>query len=508
MLPMPATKRWSMSSVLSGAGRSARSNPKRSQLMTSSSGSKPRWASSGTCAVSWSAAVTNISPKVLGSTNRSWPPWVKVITTWVCLSSGSLTPLARSSWPLMPRWTTSTSSPSSPNRRYLPARRMELTRRPSSFPRNSGPLLWRRIDRLPFTSTVFTRRPTTSRSRSRRMVSTSGSSGTAAHLPAQPTAPPDSAVPGQGPPSNPGGGLLGVLLRPSLAGSLHAAAHEDPGGVAPSMVGTGPFDLVAGQLTHVPQHELLQPGLEVLGPGPRGGIDDARPQQAEDEAVRLFPAAVEVDRPDHRLDGVGQDRRLLASSRRVFASAQQQDRAEFEIAGDVGEHARVDDRGPHLGETALGHLRIGVVRVFRDDEAEDGVAREFQPFVGGQAAGLRTPRAVRERSSEQPRLPERHAEATGHGHHVHVRQRARRPGPGRSVRPCGLDHLRGGGARFAARPAAQTRPRVRRFSQPPTWRPRNRPRHGPCGGLRGPRLRSGSPPSARRGPLRALRRAR
>src|SRR5215213_9004348 len=36
---------------------------------------------------------------------------------------------------------------------------------------------WRRIDRIPVTSTVLIRFPTTSLSRSRRMVSTSGSSG-------------------------------------------------------------------------------------------------------------------------------------------------------------------------------------------------------------------------------------------------------------------------------------------------------------------------------------------
>ena len=34
--------------------------------------------------------VTNSSPNVRGSTKRSWPPWVKVITTWVCLASGVL----------------------------------------------------------------------------------------------------------------------------------------------------------------------------------------------------------------------------------------------------------------------------------------------------------------------------------------------------------------------------------------------------------------------------------
>ena len=38
-----------------------------------------------TSSVSSSGVATNISPNVRGSTKRSWPPWVKVMTTWVCL---------------------------------------------------------------------------------------------------------------------------------------------------------------------------------------------------------------------------------------------------------------------------------------------------------------------------------------------------------------------------------------------------------------------------------------
>ena len=73
----------------------------------------------GDSLVSSSGAVTNISPKVRGSTKRSWPPWVKVITTWVCLIIGSLG-WARRSWPLMRRWMTSTSPVSRASRRYFP----------------------------------------------------------------------------------------------------------------------------------------------------------------------------------------------------------------------------------------------------------------------------------------------------------------------------------------------------------------------------------------------------
>ena len=43
-----------------------------------------------------SAATTNISPNLRGSTKRSWPFWVKVRTTRVWVSFGSLVALRRS----------------------------------------------------------------------------------------------------------------------------------------------------------------------------------------------------------------------------------------------------------------------------------------------------------------------------------------------------------------------------------------------------------------------------
>src|SRR3954465_11639467 len=83
--------------------------------MALSSGSRPRWASSSTWASMPSSSATNISPNVRGSMNRSWPPWVKVMTTWVCLAIASLVPAARRSWPDIPRGITSTSPPLAPH---------------------------------------------------------------------------------------------------------------------------------------------------------------------------------------------------------------------------------------------------------------------------------------------------------------------------------------------------------------------------------------------------------
>ena len=48
----------------------------------------PRCASSVTSFSTLSNSVTNISPKVRGSTKRNWPPCVNVMTTWVCFAIG------------------------------------------------------------------------------------------------------------------------------------------------------------------------------------------------------------------------------------------------------------------------------------------------------------------------------------------------------------------------------------------------------------------------------------
>src|SRR5580692_8782316 len=181
----------------------------------------------------------------------------------------------------MPRWMTRMSSSSRPSRRYLPARRIEEILRPSSRSRNSGPLLWRRTERLPFTSTVFTRRPTTSFSRSRRMVSTSGSSGMAVHVATGVLTVQSGVLVGrvEGGEGGVGGGLLGVLLGAALSLAHDRSAHDHRGRVATSVVGARPRHFVDGKLSLPAHHHLLQTGLEVLGPGSGRRLLDAVVEQ-------------------------------------------------------------------------------------------------------------------------------------------------------------------------------------------------------------------------------------
>src|ERR1700722_15731238 len=128
------------------------------------------------------------------------------MTTWVCLGLGSLADLTRSSCPLMPRWTTRVSPLSSVRSRYLPSRPTDLIVCPSSRARKCLADGWRRTERPLATATDLILRPITSRARSWRRVSTSGSSGTGQLLPGRSR-----------------GLLLGVLL-----GAPHARAAEGP----------------------------------------------------------------------------------------------------------------------------------------------------------------------------------------------------------------------------------------------------------------------------------------
>src|ERR1700676_1983721 len=128
------------------------------------------------------------------------------------------------------------------------------------------------MDRFPLTSTALMRRVTTSLSRSRRIVSTSGSSGTARDplldhgfaVPAD-LVPIEGAVPirvhvpapvpvkvgalDQHHPGHAGGGLLGVLLRTSLPHPALGSGHRHRGSVPTGMIRSRALDLVSGQLT-------------------------------------------------------------------------------------------------------------------------------------------------------------------------------------------------------------------------------------------------------------------
>src|ERR1039458_561722 len=175
------------------------------------------------------------------------------MTTWVCWGLGSFELRTRSSWPLIPRWTTRVDPLSRLTSRYLPRRPTPLMERPSSRARKCLALGWRRTERPLATETSFPFRPTTSLARSWRRVSTSGSSGIA-----------------QPPPRVGRRGLLGILLGGPLARAALVPGHEHLSPVAAAVVGPRAPDPPfwgPARAALVPGHEHLSPvAAAVVGP--------------------------------------------------------------------------------------------------------------------------------------------------------------------------------------------------------------------------------------------------
>jgi hypothetical protein len=82
------------------------------------------------------------------------------------------------------------------------------------------------------------------------------------------------------------------------------------------------------------------------------------PRSREHEAPGDLPAAVDVDRADHGLEAVGEDRLLGSAARQLLTPAEPQLAAEVDLAGDRGERRGAHDRGTDLGQLALGDARV------------------------------------------------------------------------------------------------------------------------------------------------------
>src|SRR5918995_6658537 len=276
-------------------------------------GSSPNWPSAGTSSSSSSGVTTNASALPSGSDRRSCPPCVNVIDSKSSLGGSSLG-AARRSWPDSPTSNTRSSPVSSACTSSEPRRSTLRIFAPSRRAWNTlrVPLRWVALGTG--TSTDFTRPPTVSRSRPRRTVSISGSSGMVAlqlgHQRGVGVA---------------GGDLFGLLLRPPVARPPRHAGdgdgHVESTGVVRSL-GEG---LVARRIVEVAGGQLLQPALVVLTAGAAGvGLGDPGTEQPQHQVVRLFGAGRNVDRAEHGFEGVGEDGRLLPAARLLLTLAEQQ----------------------------------------------------------------------------------------------------------------------------------------------------------------------------------------
>src|SRR5271157_4280775 len=374
------------------------------------------------------------------------------MTTWVCFGLGSFADFTRSSWPLMPRWTTRVSPLSSVSSRYLPSRPTDLIVRPSSRARKCFAEACRRTERPLATETVLILRPTTSRARSWRSVSTSGSSGTGQFLPGRQ-----------------GRRLLGVLLGAPLTRPADGPAQEHLRHVGPVVVRPGPHHDVAGCPLPVPHRLLLKPALVVEVVGLLARPLDRLPQLTEHQLTGGLPAGVEVHGPEDGLERVGQDGRLGAAARALLAPSEEEDVPDAQSPGHLGQDTGVDHGGADLGQLALGEVGEALVGVAGHDQTQHGVAQELEALVGRRAALLLpAPAPVREGVLKEAQVAE---------------------GMAKSLGQCG-------------------RPLSTGVNPPRAWRRRSQQCPGPCAGPRDPRRRCGTRRSAPPAPPPGLRPAR
>src|SRR6266576_3004774 len=354
-----------------------------------------------------SVDATNISPNVLGSTNRRSPPCWKVTITWVWGARATL-PFARMNRPLIPKCTTQTSPSSRVSRMYLPRRSVFMTLCPARRDEKSFLVLWRRITRIaffePLTSTSLIFLPTTSRSRSRRITSTSGSS-----IPAPPHRSSGAALRD----ARVGfarGLLLRFLLRAADARAQRLPGDHDGRRELFLMVRTSVLDLIHGQRPELLRRELLEDRLVIAIPFAANVGLHPRFKQALDQLARSTEPEIEVDGAEGGFQSVREDARFVPAAGLLLALPQEDDRAQIQVACDVGERRHVHDRRAELGEIALGHPRVHPVREIGHDQAEHRITEELEPFVRDREIVLEGERTMGDGRLTELRVAERDAE--------------------------------------------------------------------------------------------------
>src|SRR5690606_26545670 len=124
----------------------------------------------------------------------------------------------------------------------------------------------------------------------------------------------------------------------------------DDGVVEALAAGRGPF---------------LQHGLGVARR--RRGLLEGCAPEARHEGARGFKARIEIERGDHRLADVGEDRLLAAPAARFLRRGEQQRLAEAGRARGAGAGVAVDERVEARRELALVELLVLVQKAFGDD---------------------------------------------------------------------------------------------------------------------------------------------
>ena len=199
-----------------------------------------------------------------------------------------------------------------------------------------------------------------------------------------------------------GGFLLGLLFGGALgfgegAGVAGGVVDADFDAEALGVVGAGLIGEDVLGLAGSGGLEMLLKGGFVVSDGSAEGVAGVKgcveirecglDDLFLDEAAGGGESAVEVEGGDDGFERVGEDGGFAASSAVLFATAEEDVVAEADAEGDVAEVTAADDGGAEAGELALAGVGEALEEGFGGEEAEDGVADEFELLVVGAGVG-------------------------------------------------------------------------------------------------------------------------
>lgn len=103
------------------------------------------------------------------------------------------------------------------------------------------------------------------------------------------------------------------------------------------------------------------------------------------ELSRRFQPAIQVEGPENSLEGVTQDRCALTAPGKILLPAQIEEVTNSDVATLFREDRFADEQRFDLGQISFPLVDMTSEEVLRDDEIENGITQEFQPFVGRDA---------------------------------------------------------------------------------------------------------------------------
>ena len=151
-----------------------------------------------------------------------------------------------------------------------------------------------------------------------------------------------------------------------------------------------------------PLQPFLQTGLGVLAGLQRVGLRKLLAVQTEDDTLRSFEAAIEIDCTDHGLDRIGQNRWAMFATAPEFALAETQIGAEIQIDGNSMQALLAHEIGTQARHFSLADVAEAFEERNGNDAIENRVPEEFEALVvrrSGAAVGQCLREQVRAREA-------------------------------------------------------------------------------------------------------------